>query len=184
MTSIIVIPMTKTTAANEPFLNIISFLLLLLLPLTAASDDKSPVEPEKVTAVEQTEETSVDKPESVSKHCESEVDRQICNAVNEALVLYYQISNHIPPGDYERNYLMDNLIYRMEVAKQNTINEFGHPDSIDMYTAFINFVKFKEKAQKLLMQQESDGADFNRGMAFKNHDKIIEYCKTCIEVLK
>jgi len=178
--------MTKTTTTMKPSLNIILFLLILRLPITAtaASDDRSPVEPEKTTSVEQTGETSVDKPERVSRHCESEVDRQICNAVNEALALYYQIANHVPPGDYERNYSMRNLIDSIGAARQSTINEFGHPDSIDMYTAFINFVEFKEKTKKLFIQQEYDEADFNRGMAFKNHDKIIEYCKTCVEVLK
>jgi len=178
--------MTKIITTMEPFLNIILPILILLLPLTAtaASDDMSAVESPKVTAVEQTAETSVDKPKKVSGYCESEVDRQICNTVNKALALYYQIANHVPPGDYERNYEMKKLIYNIGVTRQSTINEFGHPGSIDMYTAFIDFVKFKEKTEMLFSRQEYDEADFNREIAFKNHDKIIEYCKTCVEVLK
>jgi len=178
--------MTKTATTMEPFLKIITFLLILLLPLTAtaASDDTDTVEPEKVTTVVQTEETSANKPKEISKHCESEIDRQICTTVNEALVFYYQISNHVPPGYYERNYEMSKLTYNIEVARQNTINEFGHPDSIEMYTTFINFVNYKEQTEILFSRQEYDEADFNRGMAFKNHDAIIEYCKTCVDVLK
>jgi len=178
--------MTKITTTMKSFLNIKIFLLFLLLPLTAttASDDNRNVESDKVTTVEQTEETSVAKPKRISKHCESEVDRQICNAVNKALSLYYQIANHVPPGYYERNYEMKKLIYNIGVTRQSAIKELGYPDSIDMYTAFIDFVEFKEKTEILFSQQKYDEAGFNREMAFKNHDKIIEYCKTCVEILR
>lgn len=178
--------MANANASMKSSLNKKIFPLILLLPLiaAAASDDQSPLDPENATTVEQTEETSANTPEKGSKHCESEVDRQICNTVNEALASYYQISNHMPSGYYERIYSMRNLTDSIEATRQSAINEFGHPDSMDMYTAFIDFVKFKEKTEILFNRQEYDEADFNREMAFKNHDKIIEYCKTCVDVLK
>ena len=66
-------------------------LLILLFPVTAtaSSDEKSPVEPEKVSEVAQCEETSVDEQKGIFEHYESESDRQISN---NALFIYIKKS--------------------------------------------------------------------------------------------
>lgn len=148
------------------------------------SDAKSSVKPEKVTMVEQAEEASVDKQKMVSKYCESEVDKQICNTVFKARGLYYQIANHEPQGSYVRNNSMRILAQSIEINKQNTIDEFGHSDSLNIYTAFFNFVTLNEKAENLRLSQDFEEAELNRKMANESHNKIMDYCKTCIEGLK
>lgn len=134
-----------------------------------------------MTAVEQTAKTPFDKQKMDSKHCESEVDKLICNNVFKAYALYYQIANHESQGSYMRNNSMRVLAQSAEINMQSTIDEFGHSDSLDIYTAFISFVTLNEKAENLRFNQNFEEAGRNREMANENQSKIIDYCKTCVE---
>lgn len=148
------------------------------------SDEKSSVKPENITTVEQTERTSADKQTKALNHCESEVDKRICNTVTKAFSLYYQIANHEPQGSYERDNSMRILSQSIGVTMQSTINEFGDTYSIKMYAAFISFVNLNEKAEGLNLNKDFNEAVSTREKADKHRDEIMDYCKTCLDELE